>query len=77
MLVRLFARIVLYLLGNLFLTAIDLIGHKLLDNHAASSDEVASLCMFDYCGSSSCHLDIHWSFMLPLSFLSVLVLLLY
>ena len=43
--VRLFAGIVLYLLGNLFLIAVDLIGHKLLDNHAATSDEVASLCI--------------------------------
>ena len=47
MFVRLFSGIVLYLLGNLFLIAVDLIGHRLLDNHAASSDEVASLCMFD------------------------------
>ena len=69
MFVRLFSGIILYLLGNLFLIAIDLIGHRLLYNHAASSDEVASLCMFDYRGSSSRHLDMHWSFMLPPSFL--------
>ena len=69
MFVRLFAGIVLYLLGNLFLLAIDLIGHRLLDNHAASSDEVASLCMFNYRGSFQRHLDMHWTFMLPPSFL--------
>ena len=69
MFVRLFSGIVLYLLGSLFLIAIDLIGHRLLDKHVSTSDEVASLCMFDYRGSSSRHLDIHWSFMLPPSFL--------
>ena len=69
MFVRLFSGIVLYLLGSLFLIAIDLIGHRLLDKHVSTSDEVASLCMFDYRESSSRHLDMHWSFMLPPSFL--------
>ena len=61
----------MYLSGNLFLIAIDIIEHSLIDTQVSIivSDEVSSLCMFDYRRSSSHHLDMHWSFMLPPSFL--------
>ena len=63
MFVRLGAGIVMYLLGNLSLLTIDLVGHSLYNKHNSNTGEEESLCMFHYNGISSRHLDMHWSVM--------------
>ena len=72
MFVRLAAGIVTYLLGNLCLLVIDLIGHALYNKHDTNASEEVSLCMFHYNGISSRHLGMHWSVMvLPSVLLSI------
>ena len=62
MFVRLSAGVILYLLGNLCLLFIDLIGHVLYNKHSDSNaGGQERVCMFDY---NSSHLELHWSAMI-------------
>ena len=56
------ARVVMYLLGNLCLLFINLIGHVLYNKHGDSNvGEKDTLCMFQY---NSPYLKVHWSAMI-------------
>ena len=61
--VRLFAGIILYLLGSMSMLLIDVIGHINAAKQNSSSPLEESLCMFHYSSTTSRHLEMHWSVM--------------
>ena len=63
MFVRLFAGIIMYLLGSLCLLLTDLAGHLIYNKGNSSSEEQTTLCMFHYSVSNYRHLDMHWAVM--------------
>ena len=58
---RLFAGIILYLLGSMSMLLVDVIGHINAAKQNSSSAVEESLCMFHYSSTTSRHLEMHWS----------------
>ena len=67
MFTRLISGVVMYLLGNLFLLVIDLVGHVTSKHHSTSDG--GSMCLFVHVGHDIPHLEMHWAVMIPPSIL--------